>query len=78
MERDWNMVYLARNEDDNEKRTIEWKFNIPQNSKIEKIEIVVNSAEFETGRVIWVSFFIDFRQIALFGLLKISTYRIFR
>ena len=56
VERDWNMVYLARNEDDNEKRTIEWKFNVQQNSKIEKIEIVVNSAEFETGRVIWVSF----------------------
>ena len=55
VERDWNMVYLARNEDDNEKRTIEWKFNVPANSKIQKIEITVNSAEFETGRVIWVS-----------------------
>lgn len=50
------MVYLARNEDDNEKRTIEWKFNVPKNSKIQKIEITVSSAEFETGRVIWVSF----------------------
>lgn len=66
VERDWNMVYLARNEDDNEKRTIEWKFNVPQNSKIEKIEILVNSAQFQTGRVIWVS------------ILQISTDRIFR
>merc|ERR1711931_200145 len=53
VERDWNMVYLARNEDETEKQTIEWKFNVPEKSKIDKIEITVNSAEFKTGRVMW-------------------------
>ena len=53
LEHDWKKVYLRRT--DKEKREIEWKFNVPQNSKIEKIQIVVNSAEFKTGRVLWVS-----------------------
>ena len=48
-----NKVYLTRS--DTEKRTIEWKFNVPVNSKIEKIEITVHSSEFGTERIIWVS-----------------------
>ena len=48
-----NIVYLTRS--DAEKRTIEWKFNVPINSKIEKVEITVYSAEFSSKRIIWVS-----------------------
>ena len=48
-----HVVYLTRS--DNEDRTIEWKFNVPVDSKIEKIEITVNSVEFSTNQVIWVS-----------------------
>ena len=53
-ETDWEMVYLARNEDTTEDAEIEWKFSLPK-KPIKSFKVRVNSATFETGKVFWVS-----------------------
>ena len=44
-----------RNENDKSEKNIEWKFELPEKKEIEKVIVTVNSATFESGKVLWVS-----------------------
>ena len=52
-EKDWKMVYLARNEHDTESRNLIWKFKNTSKLQISKVVVTVNSAAFESGKVLW-------------------------
>lgn len=52
-ERDWKMVYLARSEG-REVGRVAWRFDLgSRNVCVDRVEVVVRSACFETGRVRW-------------------------
>jgi len=53
VEPDWHKVYLARCEGNDEKGSITWKFQLPEGYVAGKVELLVNSTVFESGRVIW-------------------------
>ena len=53
VESDWNMVYLARVEANNNPGTLEWKFQMRDNYVIVRIVVTVESTCFHGGRVVW-------------------------
>jgi len=53
VEADWNKVYLARVEGNCEKGSVCWKFVLPKGVEVGRVEVMVGSSTFSTGRVVW-------------------------
>ena len=51
VETDWNMVYIARMEGNNDEGDVEWKFKMPASVTIDRVVVMVDSDTFESGSV---------------------------